>query len=63
MFSNYKKNQRRKALVGISLHGGGILFSDMFPGSISDSKTTEECDAVYLVAREHEIMKDHDFSV
>ena len=32
MFSNYKNTQTGKALVGISPHGGGILFSDIFPG-------------------------------
>ena len=55
MFSNYKNTQTRKALVGISPHEGGIFFSDIFPGSISDSKITEECSAVYLVKQELEI--------
>ena len=41
MFSNYKNTQTGKALEGISSHGDGILFSDIFPGSISDSKITE----------------------
>ena len=40
MFSNYKNTQTGKALVGISPHGVGILFSDIYPGSISDSKLT-----------------------
>ena len=42
MFSNYKNNknnQTSKALVLISPHGGKILFSDIFSGSISDSKS------------------------
>ena len=63
MFSNYKNTHERKALVGISPHGGGVLFSDIFPGSISDSKITEHCGAVYLVEREHEIMSDCGFSI
>ena len=59
MFSNYKSTQTGKTLVGISSHGGaGILFSDIFPRSISDSKITEECGAEYLVEREHDIMSD-----
>ena len=58
MFSNYKNIQTGKTLVAISPHGGGIVFSDIFPGSISDSKITEECGAVHLVEREHEIMSD-----
>ena len=63
MFSNYKNTQTGKALVGISSHGGGIPFSDIFPGSISDSKITEKRGAVYLVEREHEIMSDRGFPI
>ena len=63
MFLNYKNTQTGKALVEISPHGGGILFSDIFPGLISDSKITEECGAVHLVEREHEIMSDRGFSI
>ena len=58
MLSNYKNTRTGKALVGISPHEGGILFSDKFRGSISDSKITEECGAVYLAERKHEIMSD-----
>ena len=63
MFSNYKNTQTGKALVGISPHLGGILLSDIYPGSISDSKLTEECGAVYFVESEHEIMSDRGFSI
>ena len=63
MFSNYKNTQTGKALVGISPHGVGILFSDIYPGSISDSKLTEECGAVCFVESEHEIMSEHGFSI
>ena len=56
MFSNYKNIQTGKAIVGISSHGGGIVYSDTFPGSIPDSKITEECGASYLVKQEHEII-------
>ena len=41
----------------------GSSFSDIFPGSISDSKITEECGAVYFVEQEHEIMSDRGFSI
>ena len=49
----------------LSPHGGGIVFSDIFPGSISDLKITEQCGAVYLVEPEHEIiiMSDRGFSI
>ena len=63
MFANYKNTPTEKALTGISLHGGGILFSDTFPGSISDSKITEECGAVYLVEQEREIISSCGFSI
>ena len=63
MFSNYKSTQTAKVLVGISPHGGRILFSDIFPGSISDSKINDQSGAVYLVEREHEIMSDRGFSI
>ena len=35
MFSNYKNTLTGKVSIGISLHGTGLLFSDVFPGSIS----------------------------
>ena len=41
----------------------GSSFSDIFPGSISDSKITEECGAVYFVEQEHEVMSDRGFSI
>ena len=63
MFSNYKNTQTGKAIVRISPHGDGILFSDIPPGSISDSKITEECGAVYLIEQEHEIMSDRGYSI
>ena len=44
-------------------NGGGILFSDILPGSISTSKINEECGAVYLVEQEHEIVSDRAFSI
>ena len=42
MFSNYKNTQTGKALIGISPHGSGLLFSDIYPGSINDSTITEK---------------------
>ena len=37
MFSNYKNTIRGKAVIGIAPHGMGLFFSDIYPGSISDS--------------------------
>ena len=63
MFSNYENTQTGKALVGISPHGRGILFSDIYPGLICDSKLTEECGAVHFVESENEITSDRGFSI
>ncbi|XP_065658111.1 uncharacterized protein LOC136082624 [Hydra vulgaris] len=63
MFSNYKNTQTGKALIGIAPHGGGILFSDIYPGSISDSDLTEKSDAILFVEKDHEIMSDRGFSI
>ena len=49
MFSNYKNTQTGKALIGISPHGSGILFSDIYPGSISDSEITEISGTILFV--------------
>nr|XP_012563074.2 uncharacterized protein LOC105847821 [Hydra vulgaris] len=63
MFSNYKNTQTGKALIGIAPHGGGILFSDIYPGSISDSDLTEKSDTILFVEKDHEIMSDRGFSI
>ena len=51
MFSNYKNTQTGKALIGISPHGSGILFSDIYTGSISGSE------------KDHDIICDRGFSI
>ena len=63
MFSNYKNTQTGKALIGISPHGGGILFSDIYPGSISDSEITRKSGTLDFVEKEHEIMSDRGFAI
>ena len=47
----------------MSPHGEGILFSDIYPGSVSDSKLNEEFHAVYFVESEHKVMSDRGFSI
>ena len=54
MFSDYKNTQTRKALVGEA---------EYYLVTISNSKITEECDAVNLVEWKHEIMSDCGFSI
>jgi len=63
MFSHYKNTQTGKALIGTAPHGGGMLFSEIYPGSITDSEITEKSGAIFLVEEEHEIMSDRGFSI
>ena len=63
MFSNYKNTHTGKALIRISLHGSGLLFSDIYPGSISDSEISERCGVLDWVEPEHEVMADRGFSI
>lgn len=61
MFS--KNTQAGKALIGISPHGSAILFSDIYPGSISHSAITEKTEAIRFVEEEHKIMSDRGFLI
>ena len=50
-------------MIGISPHGSGLLFSDIYPGSISDSAITEQTCVLEWIQPEHELMADRGFSV
>ena len=63
MFSNYKNTHTGKALIGISPHGTGLLFSDIYPGSISDTEISEKVGVLDWVEPEHEVMADRGFSL
>ena len=63
MFSNYKNTLTGKALIGISPHGMGLLFSDIYPGSISDSALTKKSGVIEYVQPDHEIMADRGFAI
>ena len=63
MFSNYKNTVTGKPLIGIAPHRMGLLFSETYPGSISDSEITEKAGALNFVQEEHEIMSDRGFSI
>ena len=64
MFSKFKKyTVIRKALIGISTHGMGLLFSDIYAASISDSEITEMLGVINYVEQRHEIMSDRGFSI
>ena len=56
MFSHYKNTATGKALLGIAPHGMGVVFSDIYPGSISDTDITEKAEVLEYVTEEHEIM-------
>ena len=53
IFSNYKNTHTGKALVGISPNGMGLVFSEIYSGSISDSNITKKFDVLNLVEEEH----------
>ena len=63
MFSHYKNTTTKKTLIGISPHGMGIIFSEIYPGSISDTEITEKTDILNYVSEDHEIMTDRGFSI
>ena len=63
MFSNHKNTITCKALIGIAPHGMGLLFSDIYPGSISDNNITEKLGVIHLIQPEHELMADRGFAV
>ena len=62
-FSNYKNTTTGKSLIGIYPHSMGILFNDIYPGSISDSEITEKSGALMYVEEGHEFMSDRGFSI
>ena len=63
MFSDsepYKNATTGKALIGITLHGSGVIFSNIYPGKLSDSEITG---AINLVDPEYEVMSNKDFAI
>ena len=62
-FSNYKNTHTGKALLGISPNGIGLVFSEIYPGSISDSNITEKSEVINWVNEDHEIMSDKGFAI
>ena len=63
MFPHYKNPTSCKALIEISSHSMGIIFSESYPGSISDTEITEKTDVLNFVNEGHEIMTDRGFSI
>ena len=63
MFSDNKNATTGKALIGITPHGSGIIFSDIYPGRISDSEITIEIGVINLVDPVHELMSDRSFAI
>ena len=63
MFSHYKNTQTGKALIGFTPHQSGLLLSDIYPGSLSDSAITEKTHVLSWLTSEHELMSDQGFAV
>ena len=62
-FSDYKNTTTAKAYIGIAPHSGGLIFSDLYPGSISDSEITELSSATDFIQEGHEFMTDKGFCI
>ena len=62
-FSDYKNTATAKAYIGIAPHGGRLIFSDLYPGSISDSEITELSSATDFIQEGHEFMTDKGFCI
>ena len=52
-----------KAVTGIAPHGMGMHFSDIYPGSISDSEITAKANILGYVNPEREIMSGRGFAI
>ena len=63
MFCNYKSTMVDKALIGIARHGMGMHFSDIYPGSLSDSEITAKANVLGYVNPEREIMSGRGFAI
>ena len=63
LFSNYKNPVTGKALTGIPPHEMGLLFSDSYPGSITDSSLTEKAGVIQWVKPGQELMSGRGFAV
>ena len=48
-FSDYKSTATAKAYVGIAPHGGGLIFKNLYTGSISGSEITDPASAIDLI--------------
>ena len=57
------RTQPQEVWIGIIPHGMGILFSDIYPGSISDSEITEKCRLLECVEQGHGIMSYKGFAI
>ena len=63
LFSHYKNHSTGKALIGIAPHGMSVVFSEVYPGSISDTNITERTNIIDHVTENHKIMTDRGFSI
>ena len=59
--SNYKNTMA--ALIAIAPYSMGTHFSDIYPGSLSDSEITAEANSLDYVNPERVIMSDRGFAI
>ena len=62
-FSNYKKHNTYKGLIGISPSGAVILVSDLYLGSISDKELTRRSGLLGALKRGDSVMADRGFDI
>ena len=63
IFSDYKNTTTAKAYVGIAPHSGRLIFSSVYPGSISDSEITNLASAIDFIEEGYEFMTDKGFAI
>lgn len=63
IFSNYKNTIQDKSLISIAPHGMCIHLSNIYSGSISDSKITAKTNILDYVDPDREIMSDRVFVI
>ena len=62
-FSDYKNTTTAKAYIGVAPHSGRLIFSNLYPRSISDSEITDLASTIDFIEEGHEFMTDKGFAI